>query len=54
MRVGSLPAEMQTLSVSTIKSLADLKREFLTRFFKDEIDVYVPSLLGTKQKASDY
>ena len=38
------------LPAGSIKKWADLKKLFLARFFKDDIEVSVPTLLTTKQK----
>jgi len=38
------------LPASSIKKWADLEKLFLARFFEDDIEVSVPTLLATKQK----
>jgi len=38
------------LSVGLIKTWADLEKLFLTRFFEDDTEISVPTLLVAKQK----
>ena len=41
------------LSTSSIKTWADLEKLFLSHFFKDNIEIFVPTLLATKQKKGE-
>jgi len=41
------------LSAGFIKTLANLMKLFLARFFKDDADISVPTLLTTKQKKGE-
>jgi len=38
------------LPAGSIKKWADLKKLFLARFFKDDTEIFVPTLLAIKQK----
>ena len=41
------------LPAGSIKKWADLEKLFLARFFEDDIEVSVPTLLATKQKKGE-
>jgi len=41
------------LLVGSIKTLADLEKLFLARFFEDDSEISVPTLLAAKQKKGE-
>jgi len=41
------------LPTSSIKKWVNLEKLFLTRFFKDDIEIYAPTLLAIKQKKGE-
>jgi len=41
------------LPASSLKNWANLKKIFLTRFFEDDIEISIPSLLTTRQKKGE-
>ena len=41
------------LPIGSIKTWADLEKLFLARFFEDNTEIFVPTLLATKQKKGE-